>query len=89
MRMAPSAYTAVVGDWVDVPRTTALVDSVYVHHTGIPDEWKHWPDVSTVGIPNYYAWAYLALTQAAVQSGDTGAMMRYQERTEAWTALGR
>ena len=88
MRMAQSAYTAVVGDWVDVPRTTALVDRVYMHRTGIPDEWSRWPDVSTVGIPNYYAWAYLALTQAAVQSGDTAALMRYQERTEAWTTLG-
>ncbi|GMV04977.1 MAG: membrane protein [Gemmatimonadota bacterium] len=88
MRMAPSPYLAVVGDWVDVPRTRALLDEVFVHRTGIPDEWPHWPDEATIGIPNYYAWAYLALTQAATQAGDEQARARYQERTETWTALG-
>ncbi len=88
VRLTPSAYSAVTGDWVDVTRTAALVDSVYMHRTGIPDEWTRWPDVSTVGIPNYYAWTYLALTHAAMQSGDGAAAARYQERVEAWTALG-
>ncbi|NJD19588.1 MAG: DUF2723 domain-containing protein [Gemmatimonadetes bacterium] len=88
MRMAQSPYLTVIGDWVDVPRTRALLDQVYVHRTGIPEGWSHWPDESTIGIPNYYAWAYLALTQAAMQTGDTTAVNRYQERAEAWTALG-
>jgi hypothetical protein len=88
MRMAQSPYVTVVGDWVDVPRTRALADEVYMHRTGIPEGWKHWPDESTIGIPNYYAWVYLALTQAAMQSVDNDAVTRYQERAEAWTALG-
>ena len=88
VRMAQSPYAPVVGDWVDVPRTRALLEEVFQHRTGIPDEWSHWPDEATVGIPNYYAWAYLALTQAALQAGDEEAVARYQERTEAWTALG-
>jgi hypothetical protein len=88
VRMAPSAYTGVVGDWVDVPRTRTLAEDVFVHSNGIPDAWKHWPDASTIGIPNYYAWTYLALTQAAIQSGDEEALRRFQERTEAWTRLG-
>jgi hypothetical protein len=88
MRMAQSPYVTVVGDWVDVPRTRALTDQVYVHRTGIPDGWSHWPDESTIGIPNYYAWVYLALTQAAMQAADNEAVKRYQERAEAWTALG-
>ncbi len=88
MRMARSPYVTVVGDWVHVPRTRTLADEVFMHRTGIPDGWKHWPDESTIGIPNYYAWVYLALTQAAMQSADEEAVARYQERAEAWTALG-
>jgi hypothetical protein len=88
MRMAQSPYVTVIGDWLDVPRTRALADEVYIHRTGIPDGWKHWPDESTIGIPNYYAWVYLALTQAAMQSADDESVNRYQERAEAWTALG-
>ncbi len=88
MRMAESPYLTVVGDWVDVLRTRTLADEVYMHHTGIPDEWKHWPDASTIGIPNYYAWVYLALTQASMQSADNDAVTRYQKRAEAWTDLG-
>ena len=61
---------------------------MFVHHTGIPDEWAHWPDQATIGIPNYYAWAYLSLTQVAAQEGDSTAADRYRARTEAWTALG-
>jgi hypothetical protein len=88
VRMDPSPYTSVIGDWVDVERTRVLVEEVFVHRTGIPDQWDHWPDQSTIGIPNYYAWAYLALTQAAIQAGDQEALDRYQERAEAWNALG-
>ena len=59
-----------------------------MHRTGLPDGWKHWPDASTIGIPNYYAWVYVALAQASMQSADNEAVTRYQERAEAWTALG-
>jgi hypothetical protein len=88
MRMQRSPYTAVVGTWVNVPRTETLVDKVFMHRDGVPDTWGHWPDRATIGIPNYYAWAYLALTQAAIQEGDKAAAARYQARTEAWTRLG-
>jgi hypothetical protein len=88
VRMAASPYASVVGDWVDVTRTRALLDDVFMHRTGIPDGWSHWPDQATIGIPNYYSWAYLALTQAALQAGDQEAAARYQERTEAWSTLG-
>ena len=88
MQMAPSAYSAVVGPWVDIPRTEALIDNVFMHRTGIPDDWSHWPDRATVGIPNYYAWGYLSLVQAAIQANDQEMLQRYQERAEAWTILG-
>jgi hypothetical protein len=88
LHMVRSPYLSVVGDWVNVPRTQLLVDKVFVHHDGIPDQWSHWPDQATIGIPNYYSWTYLALTQAALQEGDKTAAARYQERTEAWNRLG-
>lgn len=88
VRMASSPYISVIGNWVDVPRTEKLLDKVFVHHTGIPDAWSHWPDQSTIGIPNYYGWAYLALMQEAMQRGDQDASTRFQDRAEAWMALG-
>ena len=87
-RMETSAYTPVIGEWLDVPRTRILLEEVFVHRTGIPDEWSHWPDPATIGIPNYYAWCYLSLALAASQDGDDLAFDRYQERAEAWSALG-
>ena len=48
-RMQTSPYTPVVGDWVDVERTQTLLDDVFVHRTGIPDRWAHWPDIATIG----------------------------------------
>ena len=88
MAMQPSPYTQVVGDWVDVPRTTTLVDEVFIHREGMPDTWTHWPDAATIGIPNYYSWTYLALTQAALQAGENEAAGRFQERAETWQILG-
>ncbi len=88
MHMQESPYSSVVGTWVDVPRTENLADHVFMHRNGVQDTWTHWPDRSTIGIPNYYAWTYLALTQAALQEGDKAAAEKYQARTEAWTKLG-
>jgi len=88
IRMEPTPYASVIGAWVDVERTRTLLDEVFVHSTGIPDDWSHWPDVATIGIPNYYAWTYLALTQAAIQNSDEEAIEMYQARAAAWTSLG-
>jgi hypothetical protein len=86
--MGSSPYVTVTGDWLDAPRTRQLLDRAFVHHAGIPDRWDHWPDQASVGIPNYYAWAYLSLTVAAAREGDEATTARYRERTEAWTTLG-
>jgi hypothetical protein len=88
VQMEPTPYASVIGAWVDVTRTRTLLDEVFVHRTGIPDDWLHWPDVATIGIPNYYAWTYLALTQAAIQNSDEEAIETYQARAAAWTLLG-
>jgi hypothetical protein len=87
VRMEDTPFSAVTGDWVDVPRTQTLLDRVFLHRSGLPDEWTFWPDRSTLGIPSYYAWGYLALAQAALQAGDQAALGRYQGRAEAWSLL--
>jgi hypothetical protein len=89
LAMDPSALTSVVGTWLARERTRVLLEEVFIHRTGIPDEWAFWPDRATIGIPNYYAWAYYALAQAAMQEGDTEALGRNQDRAEAWVRLGR
>jgi len=86
-RLEATQYSPVTGDWVDVERTRILLDEVFMHRENLP-EWDHWPDLATIGIPNYYSWVYMALVQSALQSGDTEAFDRYQERALAWAALG-
>ncbi len=88
MRMDPSPYAPVIGEWVNLTRTRTLLDEVFIHRSGLPDEWSHWPDHATIGIPSYYGWAYLALTQAAIQSENDAALDRYQERAEVWLSFG-
>jgi hypothetical protein len=75
------------GAVVDVPRTDTLLERVFVQHSGIP-EWDRWPDHSTIGIPNYYAWAYYGLAQAAAQAGDQERMERFQALADRWSILG-
>jgi hypothetical protein len=87
-RLEMSPYTPVTGDWIDVDRTRLLAEEVFAHRGGLPHGWDHWPEIATLGIPNYYSWVYLALMQAATQSGDAQAVVRYREEAEVWSALG-
>ncbi len=82
-----SGLTSVIGRWLDAPRTERLVGEVFLHRSGLP-EWDHWPDHSTLGIPQYYAWAHYALAQAALQEGDREGLERHRKAAEAWGVLG-
>lgn len=84
-----SVLAGVVGPWVDMERTRTLAEEVFVHRGGIPDEWAYWPDMSTVGIPNYYAWVYYGLYWDAGQRGDEEAQEAWLERFSAWSTLAR
>ncbi|MFP3948836.1 MAG: DUF2723 domain-containing protein [Longimicrobiales bacterium] len=86
--MEETALQSVTGPWLHVPRTRTLVDDVFIHRSGLPRAWTHWPDHSTVGIPNYYAWANYSLAQAALMQGDSTTLRSRQERAEAWMELG-
>jgi hypothetical protein len=88
VRLDQSPFTPVTGNFLNVDRTRILFEDVFIHRSGLPDDWDHWPDLATVGIPSYYAWGYLALAQAAVQDDDREALDLYQSRAEAWSRLG-
>jgi hypothetical protein len=79
----------VTGPWLNVERTRLLAEEVFVHRAGIPDEWNHWPDRSTIGIPNYYAWVFTALALSALQSGEDAVRTRYEERMITWQMLAQ
>ena len=83
-----SPLTGVVGPWVDIDRTRLLTEQVFVHNTGIPGDWTYWPDRSTIGIPNYYAWTYYALFTDAQSRGDPAGQSDFRARWNAWTRLG-
>jgi len=83
-----SPLVSVTGRYLDPERTAILVDSVFVHRSGLPD-WDHWPDHSTTGIPNYYAWTHWSLSQAAWESGGDEEAERYRQSGDAWATLGR
>ena len=75
-----------VGRWLDLPRTEALVNRVFVHRSGLPN-WGHWPDAATIGIPYSYGLAYQALALAVASLGDESEAERYGERAGAWVRL--
>ena len=77
----------VTGPAVNVPRTETLLEQVFVHHSGLP-AWDHWPDHSTIGIPNYYAWAYYAVAQAAAQNNRDDMLTKFRDQGDAWAKLG-
>ncbi len=85
---ASSPLTAVTGPWVDLPRTERLADQVFIHRGDLPN-WDHWPDIATLGIPNYYAWVYYSLAQAVLtEQGDSTRMEQLRDRGELWSDLG-
>ena len=83
-----SPVAGLLGAWLDTERTRLLADSVFMHHSGIPDEWEYWPDRSTLGIPNYYAWMYQSLWQDPALRGDEEALAEIEARRQAWEDLG-
>jgi hypothetical protein len=78
----------VTGVWLDVDRTRKLAWEVFLHRSGLPDEWVHWPYRAVLGVPSYYAWVHYALYQAASQAGRDEEAARNMERAEAWARLG-
>ncbi len=88
MSLGNTELAGLIGRWLDLERTERLLEDGFVHRSGIPDEWEHWPDIPSIGIPNYYSWSYYAMAQASALRGDNEGLDHFQERAEAWGRLG-
>jgi hypothetical protein len=77
-----------IGPYLDLPRTNRLVDSVFVHRGGFPDEWGRWVDSATEGIPFYYAYTHFGLALVLERLGDTMQARIHADRGEACLRLG-
>ncbi|MGH7576880.1 MAG: protein O-mannosyl-transferase family, partial [Longimicrobiales bacterium] len=73
---------------IDLPRTETLVSDVFIHRGGFPDEWGHWVDAATEGIPFYYAFTHYGLAQVYQNLGREAEAARHLERGEAFARLG-
>ena len=87
VRIGDTPLRPIIGPAIDVARTELLLEQVFVHRSDLPD-WDHWPDHSTIGIPNYYAWAYYGLAQAAAQRDDGERMESFRRKADLWAELG-
>jgi hypothetical protein len=85
----PQNIQPVTGPLMDLPRTAALVDSVFVHHPGFPDDFGAWVDGATQQIPMYYGYTHWGLSEAYAQMGDSVQANRHYQLGERFLALGR
>jgi hypothetical protein len=82
-----SAFTNVTGTFLDHRRTEALANEVFMHRTGLPDEWPRWPWRAVLGIPSYYSWVHYALYEWATVEEDPENAAYHLDRAEAWARL--
>ena len=85
----PPELAPATGPMFDLHRTSALVDSVFVHHSGFPESFRNWVDGATQQIPMYYGYTHWGLAQAFAAVGDTAASERHMLAGEKFLALGR
>ena len=85
----PPELAPATGPVLDLQRTAALVDSVFVHHSGFPESFRNWVDGATQQIPMYYGYTHWGLAQAYAAVGDTAASERHMIAGEKFLALGR
>jgi hypothetical protein len=85
----PAELRPATGPLVDLPRTVALVDSVFVHHPGFPDDFPAWVDGATQQIPLYYGYTHYAVAQGYAALGDTARSNYHVAQGERYLALGR
>jgi hypothetical protein len=83
----PQQSQILMGPWVDVPRTEMLLSEVFVHRGGFPDEWGHWVDIATEGIPFYYGYTHLGLADVYRLLGDDARAAHHTERSDAYLRL--
>ncbi len=82
-----SELAGYLGPYMNVPRTQTLLEDVFVHHPGFPNEWGHWVDSATEGIPQYYAFTHAGLAQVLAAAGDSTAADAHMQRFEDFFRL--
>jgi hypothetical protein len=83
----PSDLSALTGAWVHLPATDTLLREVFIHRSGIPDDWPVWTDAPSGNIPAQYAWAHLAAAQAHADRGAPASALSHRGRARAWLRL--
>jgi hypothetical protein len=76
-----------VPNLIDVAVTDRLLTSVFVHHPGFPEDWKHWTDVATQNTPLFYANPLHAAAFYHGIQGDTLGMQRLETKARAFERL--
>lgn len=79
---------SLIGPWIDMPRTEALLSEVFMHRGGFPTEWGHWVDAATDGIPIYYGYSHYGMSLVYSTIGQDTAAARHAERGDEWLRLG-
>jgi len=87
VELPTSAFSGVTGVFLDARRTRSLASEVFMHRTGLPDEWARWPWRAVMGIPSYYSWVHYALYEYALLEEDTEEAEYHLDRVEAWARL--
>lgn len=83
----PSQLAGIIGPFIDVPRTEALLSDVFMHRGGFPDEWGHWVDSATDAIPAYYGYSHMGLAYTYQSLGETELAERHMSQAERWLRL--
>ena len=73
------------GAYLDVPKTRRLLWEDFIYRD-LQNE-SRWPDDSTRGIPTYYGYAHVALSQAEQALGNAEAVQQNLTRADEWIAL--
>jgi hypothetical protein len=76
------------GPWIDLPRTEALVTDVFLHRGGFPQEWGHWVDSATEGIPFYYGYTHFGLAEVYASIGRSEDSERHAALANEFFRLG-
>jgi hypothetical protein len=87
MEVPPSQLAPIIGPFIDVPRTEALLSDVFMHRGGIPERWGHWADAATDGIPAYYGYTHMGLGHVYDTLGDTARANHHYGVAEGWLRL--
>jgi len=85
--LLPPQLSGLMGPFVDVPRTERLLSEVFMHRGGFPDEWGHWVDAATDGIPAYYGYTHIGLAAVYQSMGDTAQSRKHQDHADRFIRL--